>query len=135
MNKSKREMNWREKRRESTPMREVRELIDDLLIKNNSTEDEDSSGDECNSTTMPPPSKIWGTTINKPSPKTPNMLSTGAVLPNRGRKPGQHGPFSSLTFNPAVKVLYYIYPNKSYINFYLSMILATTTIIRHHPLL
>ena len=36
---------WREKRRESTPLREVRELIDDLLI-NTTDEDNDDSNDE-----------------------------------------------------------------------------------------
>lgn len=82
-------------------MREVRQLVDDLLI--NSTDDDESADESI------PDSKIV-----EAIPKKQTMLTPGAISPSRLRKTNQ-GPFSSLTFNPAVRN---VCPRSFHLKFY-----------------
>lgn len=84
-------------------MREVRHLINDLLIDSADDDSADETATVMTSASLPCRKLMWESTISSIN-KTkifPSMLSTGAISPSQRRKPG-HSPFSSLTYNPTV---------------------------------
>ncbi|KAL3088344.1 hypothetical protein niasHT_023904 [Heterodera trifolii] len=89
---------WREKR-EETPLKEVNQLIDQLMLYST---DEETAENELDDEAIGRQREMAIGTAAKNEGKT--MLSTRAISPGRQRRQGkQQGPFASLTFNPAVR--------------------------------
>ncbi|KAI3415875.1 hypothetical protein GPALN_005441 [Globodera pallida] len=96
---------WREKR-DQTPLHEVNQLIDDLLIYSTDDSTENESVD-CVEEFEKQMEEITDRRLPRTNTpfKTPGkmMLSERAISPGRKRRHGQQGPFTSLTYNPAVR--------------------------------